>query len=167
MLLGSSLFTSPQGLKMTQQRWEEMDLPPRPKRLFLGSLQNHQARLQKLLINSRQGERVGGSGSQGSQTDTEDTFPHTWHPSLTWNLIFAYTKLIWTYSGDYRLQKHPHLPQIEDIFLFVQPSRTKPVWLFRSREVLHSWTSGESWSVNGWAGPLATNQNSLNSASVL
>lgn len=49
ILLGHSFFSSPQGLKMTQQRWEEMHHPPGLKKLFLQSLQNHQAKFQEKL----------------------------------------------------------------------------------------------------------------------
>jgi hypothetical protein len=62
ILLGHSsyLLTSPQGFKMTQQRWEEMHHSPGGLgRLFLQSLQNHQARLQEKL--SEAGRGGGGS----------------------------------------------------------------------------------------------------------
>lgn len=62
ILLGHSsyLLTSPQGFKMTQQRWEEMHHSPGGLgRLFLQSLQNHQARLQEKL--SEAGRGGGGA----------------------------------------------------------------------------------------------------------
>lgn len=118
------------GLKMTQERWEEMQHTPGLKTLFLQSLQNHQARFQE----KNEAEEQGTA----SQLNSERWVGAHKGPNLS------------------ELKFNVHCPNRSECSLMTADSRTihtcpkhslQEPRLFDysgSHEALHSWNSGES-----------------------